>query len=64
MLEQQLLPDVIVVLELDAAEVQKRLFPACLEKWRELSSRRKQQLSLLSELRRKRWVRMDSESEF
>ncbi|XP_024146530.1 adenylate kinase 9 isoform X1 [Oryzias melastigma] len=55
MLEQQLLPDVIVVLELDAAEVQKRLFPACLEKWRELSSRRKQQLRLLSELRRKRW---------
>uniref|UniRef100_A0A3P9IZJ1 Adenylate kinase 9 n=1 Tax=Oryzias latipes TaxID=8090 RepID=A0A3P9IZJ1_ORYLA len=58
MLEQQLLPDVITVLELDVSEVQKRLLPAFLKKWRELSSCHKKQLRLLSELRRKSWEDM------
>lgn len=56
MLQQQLYPDIAVIMSVDVTEVQKRLLPAYLEKWRERRKHRKEQLSLLQELRREKRV--------
>ncbi|XP_034555304.1 adenylate kinase 9 isoform X2 [Notolabrus celidotus] len=53
MLQQHLLPDVMVTLALDVSDVQKRLLPMYLEKWRECRSRHEAQLNILRELRAK-----------
>ncbi|CAG5928032.1 unnamed protein product [Menidia menidia] len=52
--EQQLFPDVVIFLEVDALNVQKRLLPTYLEKWREFQNNRKEKLELLSNLRKKK----------
>ncbi|XP_047243110.1 adenylate kinase 9 isoform X2 [Girardinichthys multiradiatus] len=52
MLERQLFPDVVVVLEVEATDVQKRLLPTYLEKWRDLYSKYEEQLKLLRHLRK------------
>ncbi|KAM6915133.1 LOW QUALITY PROTEIN: adenylate kinase 9 [Xenentodon cancila] len=53
MVQRQLFPDIVVVMELDVTDVQKRLLPTCLGKWRELRNYREAQLKLLCDLRRK-----------
>uniref|UniRef100_UPI0037E901CB adenylate kinase 9 n=1 Tax=Semicossyphus pulcher TaxID=241346 RepID=UPI0037E901CB len=53
MLQQQLFPDVVVIMEADSSDVQKRLLPTHLEKWRERRNRRVAQLNLLRDLRAK-----------
>ncbi|XP_075315081.1 adenylate kinase 9 [Odontesthes bonariensis] len=53
MLEQQLFPDFVIVLEVDAVNVQKRLLPIYLEKWRELRNNRKEKLKFIRDLRKK-----------
>ncbi|XP_061587402.1 adenylate kinase 9 [Cololabis saira] len=53
MLQRQLFPDIVVVMELDITDVQKHLLSTCLEKWRELNNYREAQLKLLCDLRRK-----------
>ncbi|XP_039637151.1 adenylate kinase 9 isoform X2 [Perca fluviatilis] len=51
-LQQQLFPDVVVNLVVDVTDVQKRLLPTYLEKWRERHNRREAQLNLLYDLRK------------
>ncbi|XP_072219011.1 adenylate kinase 9 [Leuresthes tenuis] len=53
MLDQQLFPDFVIVLEVDVVDVQKRLLPVYLENWRELRNNRKEQLKFLQDLRKK-----------
>ncbi|XP_074541277.1 adenylate kinase 9 [Halichoeres trimaculatus] len=53
MQERQLFPDVVVTLEVNASDVQKRLLPTFLEKWGVRRSRYEAQLNLLRELRAK-----------
>lgn len=57
MLQQQLFPDVVVVLKADILDIKKRLLPNYIEKWRELCNHREAQLKLLCDLRRKKRVR-------
>lgn len=56
MLQQQLFPDIFVVLAVDVADVQKRLLPTHLGKWRERRNHRESQLNLLRNLQRKNRV--------
>lgn len=58
MLERQLFPDVVVVLEVEVTDVQKRLLPTYLGKWRDLQSKHEEQLKLLRHLRQINRVRM------
>ncbi|XP_054876008.1 adenylate kinase 9 [Poeciliopsis prolifica] len=53
MLERQLFPDVVVVMEVEATDVQRRLLPAYLEKWRMLYNKHEEQIKLLKHLRQK-----------
>ena len=55
-LQQQLFPDVVVNLVVDVTDVQKRLLPTYLEKWRERHNRREAQLNLLYDLRKQNRV--------
>ncbi|KAM4529308.1 adenylate kinase 9 [Fundulus diaphanus] len=52
MLERQLFPDVVVVLEVEVADVQKRLLPTYLKKWRDLHTKHEEQVKLLRHLRK------------
>ncbi|XP_040920922.1 adenylate kinase 9 [Toxotes jaculatrix] len=54
MLQQQLFPDVVVIMAVDVTDVQKRLLPTYLERWRERRNRREAQLNLLRDLRKKK----------
>ncbi|XP_030261487.1 adenylate kinase 9 isoform X1 [Sparus aurata] len=54
MLQQQLFPDLVVIMAVEASDVQKRLLPTCLEKWRERRDQHKTQLNLLRDLRQKK----------
>lgn len=56
MLQQQLFPDLVVIMAVEASDVQKRLLPTCLEKWRERRDQHKTQLNLLRDLRQKKRV--------
>ena len=58
MLEQQLLPDLAVVLDADLSHVMKYLFPPRLQAWRERSERRRAQRQLARELRSRLRVRV------
>ncbi|XP_032398949.1 adenylate kinase 9 isoform X3 [Etheostoma spectabile] len=51
-LQRQLFPDTVVHLVVDVTDVQKRLLPTYLEKWRERHNRREAQLNLLYDLRK------------
>ncbi|XP_028252479.1 adenylate kinase 9 isoform X2 [Parambassis ranga] len=53
LLQQKLFPDVVVVLKANVADVQKRLLPTYLRKWSELQNKRRAQLNLLRDLKRK-----------
>ncbi|XP_050927825.1 LOW QUALITY PROTEIN: adenylate kinase 9 [Lates calcarifer] len=53
MLQQHLFPDTVVIMALDVTEVQKRLLPRYLEKWRERRNHRDAQLNILRDLRKK-----------
>ncbi|XP_060948025.1 adenylate kinase 9-like [Limanda limanda] len=53
MLDRQLFPDVVVTMEVDVTDVQKRLLPTYQEKWRERRDHRQAQLNILHDLRRK-----------
>lgn len=55
-LQQQLFPDIVVNMETNVTNVQKRLLPAYLEKWRERHNRREAQRNLLRDLRKKNRV--------
>lgn len=56
MLQQQLFPDTVIIMSVDVTEVQKRLLPTYLEKWRERRNHRKAQQKLLHDLRKKNRV--------
>ncbi|XP_043962483.1 adenylate kinase 9 isoform X2 [Gambusia affinis] len=53
MLERQLFPDIVVVMEVEATDVQRRLLPGYLEKWRMLYHKHEEQIKLLQHLREK-----------
>ncbi|XP_051264627.1 adenylate kinase 9 isoform X2 [Dicentrarchus labrax] len=53
MSQQQLFPDLVVIMAVEVSDVQKRLLPAYLEKWREQRNRREAQLTLLRDIRKK-----------
>uniref|UniRef100_A0A087X4I3 Adenylate kinase 9 n=1 Tax=Poecilia formosa TaxID=48698 RepID=A0A087X4I3_POEFO len=53
MLERQLFPDLVVVMEVEATDVQRRLLPGYLEKWRMLYHKHEEQIKLLQHLRQK-----------
>lgn len=56
MLQQQLIPDLVVIMEVDAFDVSLRLLPTYLENWRERRNRREAQQTLLRDLRKKNLV--------
>ncbi|XP_071335378.1 adenylate kinase 9 isoform X3 [Trachinotus anak] len=51
--QQQLFPDIVVIMSVDVTDIQKRLLPTYLEKWRERRDHREAQLNLLRDLRKK-----------
>ncbi|XP_073349311.1 adenylate kinase 9 [Pagrus major] len=53
MLQQHLFPDLVVIMAVEASDVQKRLLPTYLEKWRERRNQHETQLHLLHDLRQK-----------
>ncbi|XP_056260814.1 adenylate kinase 9 isoform X1 [Seriola aureovittata] len=53
MFQQQLFPDIVVIISVDVSDVQKRLLPTYLEKWRERRNHREAQLNLLRDLHKK-----------
>ncbi|XP_034018068.1 adenylate kinase 9 [Thalassophryne amazonica] len=53
MVEHQLFPDIVVVMEVEVADIVKRLLPSYLEKWCERSKRRGEQVKLAQDLRQK-----------
>ncbi|KAI3363735.1 hypothetical protein L3Q82_001351 [Scortum barcoo] len=53
MLQRQLFPDVVVIMTVDVSDVQKRLLPTYLKKWRERQSQRAAQMNILRDLRKK-----------
>ncbi|XP_039454978.1 adenylate kinase 9 isoform X1 [Oreochromis aureus] len=54
MFEQKFFPDVVVMMKVDAEDVQSRLLPQYLEIWRERRNKREAQLKLLHDLRKKK----------
>lgn len=56
MMKRQLLPDVVVVMEVELSQVQKRLLPLYLKKWQVLHDQLKNQRSILYNLRKKNRV--------
>lgn len=57
MSQGQLFPDVVVSMTVEVTDVQKRLLPTYLEKWRVRRNHREAQLKLLHELRKQNRVR-------
>ncbi|KAK7907798.1 hypothetical protein WMY93_016410 [Mugilogobius chulae] len=53
LVQQQLFPDVVVILGADVSEVQSRLLPKYLQAWRESCDHRRAQVNLLRHLRQK-----------
>ncbi|KAM9339254.1 adenylate kinase 9 [Symphorus nematophorus] len=53
MLQQQLFPDLVLIMVVEVSDVQRRLLPAYLEKWRERRNLHETQLTLLRDLRKK-----------
>ncbi|XP_034436680.1 adenylate kinase 9-like [Hippoglossus hippoglossus] len=53
MLDGQLFPDVVVTMEVNVTDVQKRLLPTYLEKWRKRRDHRVAQMNILQDLRKK-----------
>lgn len=51
MMERQLFPDVVVVLEVEVEDVKQRLLPAYINKWHNLRIKQEEQLKLLRHLR-------------
>lgn len=56
MMERQLLPDVVVVMEVELSQVQKRLLPLYLKKWQVQHDQLEIQRSILYNLRKKNRV--------
>lgn len=56
MMKRQLLPDVVVVMEVELSQVQKRLLPLYLKKWQVLHDQLNNQRSILYNLRKKNRV--------
>lgn len=56
MMERQLLPDVVVVMEVELSQVQKRLLPLYLKKWEVQHDQLEIQRSILYNLRKKNRV--------
>ncbi|KAM3602818.1 uncharacterized protein V6R79_011333 [Siganus canaliculatus] len=54
MLQQQLFPDFVIIMEAEVSAVQKHLLPSYLKKWREQCERREVLLTDLRDLRKKR----------
>ncbi|XP_060948026.1 adenylate kinase 9-like [Limanda limanda] len=53
MLDGQLFPDVVVTMKVDVKDVQKRLLPAYLKRWRKRRDHRQAQMKILQDLRKK-----------
>ncbi|TNM94702.1 hypothetical protein fugu_017461 [Takifugu bimaculatus] len=53
MIQQQLFPDLVVVMEVDVSDVQMRLLPLYLSKWQVQHEQREKQRSILRELHKK-----------
>ncbi|KAF7661399.1 hypothetical protein LDENG_00263080 [Lucifuga dentata] len=53
MVQRQLFPDVVVIMEVGVMDVQKRILPSYLDNWSKRCNRRKAQLKLLHDLRGK-----------
>lgn len=56
MLEQQLFPDLVVIMEANISEVQKRLLPGYLKWWHEWQNHLEEQIAILRELQKKNRV--------
>lgn len=56
MMQQQLFPDLVVVMEVEVSDVQKRLLPVYLSKWQVQHEQREKQRSILHELHKKNRV--------
>lgn len=56
MMERQLLPDVVVVMEVELSQVQKRLLPLFLKKWQVQHDKLEKKRSILYNLRKKKRV--------
>lgn len=56
MLQQQLFPDLVVIMEANISEVQKRLLPGYLKQWREWQNHLEEQIAILRDLRKKNRV--------
>lgn len=56
MLERQLFPDTVIVMEVDVSDVQNRLLPTYLGKWHHLLNEHDQQMQLLRDLHKKNLV--------
>lgn len=57
MSQQQLFPDLVVVMEVDVSDVQMRLLPLYLSKWQVQHEEREKQRSILQEQHKKNRVR-------
>lgn len=57
MIQQQLFPDLVVVMEVDVSDVQMRLLPLYLSKWQVQHEQRVKQRSILQEQHKKNRVR-------
>lgn len=56
MLQQQLFPDLVVIMEANISEVQKRLLPGYLKRWHEWQNHLEEQIAILRDLRKKNRV--------
>lgn len=56
LLQQQLFPDLVLIMEANVAEVQKRLLPSYLDDWRKWQRHLEEQIVLLRQLRLKNRV--------
>lgn len=57
LLQQQLFPDLVLIMEANIVEVQKRLLPSYLDQWRKWQRHLEEQIVLLRQLRLKNRVR-------
>lgn len=56
LLQQQLFPDLVLIMEANIVEVQKRLLPSYLDEWRKWQRHLEEQITLLRQLRLKNRV--------
>lgn len=56
LLQQQLFPDLVLIMEANIVEVQKRLLPSYLDEWRKWQRHLEEQIALLRQLRLKHRV--------